>query len=102
MSFQAQHLLAAYKMEARRRMEFTKNSRVVATIDQIDRLRLPRGRAGPLHGHRYPRLHAGHVAPAAGAAIPTPTRSLTAQWIWWKEQRDRTGRRCAARDAGAA
>ena len=34
--FQAQHLFAAYEMEARRHVEFTGGSRAVATIDQID------------------------------------------------------------------
>jgi len=53
-----------------------------------DRLRLPRGRRGPLRGRWYTRLHAGHAAAAAttaGAAAPATTGSLAAQWIWWKE-----------------
>jgi hypothetical protein len=33
MSFQAQHVLAAYEMEARQRVEFTGGSCSVATID---------------------------------------------------------------------
>ena len=61
-----------------------------------------RGRWGPLRGPWYRGLHARHAAPrspATGATVPTTIGSLAAQWIWWKEQRGRVGRRHAARDA---
>jgi hypothetical protein len=36
MCFRARHLLVAYKIEARRRVEFTEGSRAIATVDQTD------------------------------------------------------------------
>jgi hypothetical protein len=54
MHFQAQHLLAAYEIEARWCVGFIGDSRIVATIgqrhDRPDRLHLPRGRWGTLRG----------------------------------------------------
>ena len=57
MRFQAQHLLAAYEMEASRRVEFAEGSRVVATIDQIDSA-YHETVGDPFRGRWCPGLHA--------------------------------------------
>jgi hypothetical protein len=68
-------------MEARHRVEFTRGSHAVATIDQMDSANYEAGWdpfvAASMMGSTR--------SPAANVVVPTTIGSLTAQRIYWKE-----------------
>jgi hypothetical protein len=95
-----QHLLAAYEIEVRRHVEFTRGGRPVTTIDQRQHRPddftyyevggdpfVTAGIVGRTQNMQPP------IAPAVDATVPTTIESLVTQWIWWKEQRSRVGQR---------